>query len=126
MLKAKLLTIYMLVDKKSHQYVGVVALSEDEESITIPMVGYDMRYPAKEALYRRLIIFGINLAMQKEKLLNLSAGVPKFKRSRGGEPELEYMFVNPHHLSFIRRLGWKIIYFLSQKFYAPMLIRLKL
>lgn len=126
MLKSNLLTIYMLVDIKKSHYVGVVALSEDEKTITIPMVGYDMSYPVKDALYRRLIIFGLNFAMKKEKLLNLSAGAPEFKRSRGGEAELEYMFVKVSHLPFIRRLGWRVIYFLSNKFYAPMLIRLKL
>ena len=126
MLKSNLLTIYMLVDIKKSHYVGVVALSEDEKTITIPMVGYDMSYPVKDALYRRLIIFGLNFAMKKEKLLNLSAGAQEFKRSRGGEAELEYMFVKVSHLPFIRRLGWRVIYFLSNKFYAPMLIRLKL
>ena len=126
MIEAELLRLYMLVDNENDAYVGVVGMSGDEQTMTILIVGYDMTYTQKDALYRRLIVFAIVQAMEKEKVLNLSSGAPKFKRTRGAEAELEYMFVQIEHLSFVRRAGWKCIAFLSRYFYVPMLVRLKL
>jgi len=126
MIKLELLSLHMLEDSTTKQYVGVLGITEDEKTMTIPIVGYDMTYAQKDALYRRLIVFGINEAMKKNKLLNLSAGSPTFKRTRGAEDVLEYMFVKVNHLSFLRRIGWGFIALLSKYFYVPMLLRLKL
>ena len=107
-------------------YVGVVGMTGEEDSVTVPILGYDMNYAQKEALYRRLTAFAIARAMEKNLLLNMSSGAAAFKRTRGAKATLEYMFVKVEHLPFMRRLGWKCIAFLSKYFYAPMLLRLKL
>jgi hypothetical protein len=122
----KLLTLYLLRDRENMSYVGVVGMTEEEGVITVPIVGYDMTYTQKEALYRRLMIFATSYAMERDCLLNLSSGAPQFKTLRGGRAELEYMFVRVKHLSFRRRMGWYLISFLSNYFYAPLLKRLKL
>ena len=126
LVQEKLLDLYLLKDTKTGNYVGVVGMTQEANVITVPIVGYDMSYTQKDALYRRLIIYAMSYAMEKECLLNLSSGAPTFKRLRGARAELEYMFVKVEHLSFRRRIGWKLIALLSKYFYAPLLIRLKL
>jgi hypothetical protein len=126
LVEEKLLDLYFLRDNEKMNYVGVVGMTEEAKVITVPIVGYDMDYGQKEALYRRLMIFATSYAMHRDCLLNLSSGAPQFKTLRGANTELEYMFVKVKHLSFRQRIGWHFIAFLSKYFYAPLLKRLKL
>ena len=126
LVEEKLLNLSLLRDKVTMEYVGVVGMTEEAKVITVPIVGYDMRYGQEEALYRRLMIFATSYTMERDCLLNLSSGAPQFKTLRGARAELEYMFVKVKHLSFRRRMGWYLIAFLSKYFYAPLLKRLKL
>ena len=126
LVEAKLLDLYLLRDNETMKYVGVVGMTQEVNVITVPIVGYDMNYTQKDALYRRLMIYAISYAVEHECLLNLSSGAPTFKRHRGAMAELEYMFVKVDHLAFKRRIGWKFIALLSKYFYAPLLKRLKL
>ena len=126
LVEEKLLVLYLLRDNENRNYVGVVGITEEAGVMTVPIVGYDMRYGQEEALYRRLMIFATSYAMERDCLLNLSSGAPQFKTLRGARAELEYMFVKVKHLSFRRRMGWQLIAFLSKYFYAPLLKRLKL
>lgn len=121
-----LLDLYLLRDNETMAYVGVVGVTQEANVMTVPIVGYDMSYTQKDALYRRLMIFATSYAMKRDCLLNLSSGAPSFKYLRGARAELEYMFVKVEHLSFKRRMGWKFIALLSRYFYAPLLKRLKL
>jgi hypothetical protein len=122
----KLIHLRLLYDCIEHKYVGVVGLIGEEGVITAPIVGYDNSYDIKEALYRRVISYSIEYAMQRKYLLNLSSGASDFKIMRGAEAHLEYMFVNVKHLSSFKKIIWKILSLIANYFYAPLLKRLKL
>jgi len=126
MVENNLYRLHLLQDNENKKYVGVVALTNDLKVTTIPLLGYDTSYPQKDALYRRLMDFGISYAFEHGLLLNISSGASTFKLTRGAEAELEYMFVKVDHLPFYRRVVWRGLAYLSEKFYAPMLVRLKL
>ncbi|MCW8895466.1 hypothetical protein [Sulfurimonas sp.] len=122
----KLIHLRLLYDCMEDKYVGVVGLVGEDGVITAPIIGYDNSYDIKEALYRRLIAYAMEYAMQRKYLLNLSSGASNFKVMRGAEACLEYMFVNVKHLSSFKKIIWKILSLIANYFYAPLLKRLKL
>jgi len=124
--KQKLIHLRLLYDCVEDKYVGVIGLVGEGGVITAPIVGYDTNYDIKAALYRRVIAYGIEYAMQKNYLLNLSSGAPDFKTKRGAQAHLEYMFVNVKHLSLSKKIIWKVLSLIANYFYAPLLKRLKL
>jgi hypothetical protein len=103
--------------------VGIVG---DGETLTAPIVGYDLECPSSDALYRRCIIYILQYADSRQTLLNLSSGAPDFKRNRGAVPEIEYMFVYVQHLSFFRRAVWYGLSKISLWVYPPVLQKYKL
>lgn len=108
------------------QLLGVAGLFGLEQTLTAPIIGYDTQQPVQLALYRRLIAFVIRQAMERGLRLNLSAGSSDFKRRRGGEAVIEYSLVYVRHLSVYQRTVWRLLSWLSQTFYRPMLERFKL
>jgi len=124
--KQKLIHLRLLYDCVEEKYVGVVGLIGEEGVITAPIIGYDDSYDIKEALYRRVISYSVEYAMQRKYLLNLSSGASNFKVMRGAEAHLEYMFVNVKHLSLFKKIIWRILSLLANYFYSPLLKRLKL
>lgn len=129
MVQAKLLSLNLLLDKQLNRYVGMVATIDYEDTIIVPMVGYDTGLPQTHFLYRRLMIFAINQAKQRNCTLHLSAGAPQFKRHRGAVASIEYMMVYTKHLPNNMRVKKAVWYSLSQlslRYYAPLLQKLAL
>lgn len=92
---------------------GIIGFFEQNGVITAPLVGYDTAKPKALALYRLLMALAFRRAMEKEAVLNLSAGASQFKMLRGGAPFIEYSAVYTRHLSLGKRLTWLAIGFLS-------------
>ncbi|WP_198304478.1 hypothetical protein [Arcobacter vandammei] len=126
LVKNGLLHLRLLFDKKEKKYVAVVGIIGENGLITAPIVGYDLNYDIKEALYRRVIAYILEYAITNNYLLNLSSGASNFKTNRGAKAYLEYMFVYTKHLPFYRRFIWKILSFIANRFYGNLLQRLKL
>lgn len=126
LVKKELLHLRLLYDNQKNKYVAVVGLIGEDEVITAPIVGYDLSYDVKEALYRRVIAYILEYAKTNNYVLNLSSGASSFKLNRGAKANLEYMFVYNKHLPLFRRFIWKILSFISNNFYAVLLQRLKL
>lgn len=126
LVKKELLHLRLLYDNQKNKYVAVVGLIGEDEVITAPIVGYDLSYDVKEALYRRVIAYILEYAKTNNCVLNLSSGASSFKLNRGAKANLEYMFVYNKHLPLFRRFIWKILSFISNNFYAVLLQRLKL
>jgi len=82
---------------------GVVGLFAFGNLVTSPIVGYNAALPQKLGLYRRLAACVLQHAAARGQLVNLSAGVPHFKRQRGGCPAIEYSAVMVDHLPAARR-----------------------
>ncbi len=126
LVKKGLLHLRLLHDNQENKYVAVVGIIGEDALITAPIVGYDLSYDIKEALYRRVIAYILEYAKTNNYGLNLSSGASSFKLNRGAKANLEYMFVYSKHLPFFRRFIWKTLSFISNNFYAVLLQRLKL
>ncbi len=95
-------------------------------TITSPLVGYDTDSPPKEGLYRHAAQLAVRHKFKTGLLLNLSSGAPGFKRTRGGEPSIEYSTVYTAHLSLRRRFAWQTIALLSNKIGVPIMKKYRL
>jgi hypothetical protein len=107
-------------------FVGVEACGILHGTMVSPIVGYALSKPRAMGLYRRLAAVPVLAAQRAGVPLNLSAGVGKFKASRGGEPVMEYIAVIDAHLPGRRRRPWQVIEWVSRHVLAPMTRRLGL
>jgi hypothetical protein len=78
-------------------------------AMTTPFFGYDTRLPQSEGLYRILSARLLQEASQRGLLLHASGGVGKFKKTRGGQPVIEYNAVFTGHLPARRRFPWALV-----------------
>ena len=97
-----------------------------DNTITSPLVGYDVNASRKEGLYIHAAQLAILSKFRLGLLLNLSSGAPQFKRMRGGEPVIEYSALLINHLSKKRRIRWKILKLISNKIGVPLMKRYNL
>lgn len=85
------------------------ALHADDETVTLPMMGYDRARPQSEGLYRAIQAHMAGLAAVRGLKLNLSAGAPHFKRHRGARPWMEYLLIVDTHLPIWRQMGYRFV-----------------
>lgn len=95
-------------------------------TITSPLVGYDISAPRKEGLYIHAIHLIMLYKFKTGKILNLSSGAAKFKRLRGGIPTIEYSLVFIRHLGRRRKLVWNFLTFISNVIGKPLLKKYEL
>ncbi len=76
---------------------GVIGCYAQHGYLTVPILGYDTALPAQTGLYRMLSSIISEQAHDRGLDLHASSGVGRFKRSRGGEAELEYLAVYAAH-----------------------------
>jgi len=103
------------------ELVGIIGQFGVGDTVSAPVVGYDLQLPQNLGIYRMLMATVIAAAQREGKLLNLSSGAGRFKRLRGGRPEIEYTAVYINHLSRIRRIVWRNVEMLFRKIGVPML-----
>jgi len=97
-----------------------------EDTITSPLVGYDINAPKKDGLYIHAIHLIMLYKFQSGKLLNLSSGASQFKRLRGGVPAMEYSVVYSQHLPVYRRIVWRFLKFITNKIGIPLMEKYEL
>ena len=78
-------------------------------AMTTPFFGYDTHLPQSEGLYRMLSALIFQEAQERGLLVHASAGVGKYKKTRGGQAVIEYNAAFTRHLSTRRRLPWALI-----------------
>ena len=88
---------------------GVIGFYAQYGYLTVPILGYDTALPARTGLYRMLSHAISREAFERDVDLHASSGVNRFKRSRGGEAELEYMAVFDAHLPLRTRLAFALL-----------------
>ena len=103
-----------------NRIVATMALFEQNDVITMPVVGYDTNLPQSMGLYRLTIGLLLKITHQRNKLLNLSSGAAEFKKNRGGEAEIEYTAYYCKHLPIEQKLLLKSLNTLLNRF-APSL-----
>jgi len=82
--------------------------------LTSPIIGYDLTVPKELGLYRRVACIPIIKCHRLDLPLNLSAGVGRFKRLRGGRSYMEYNAVCVAHLPIQRKQLWHALYVCAQ------------
>ena len=97
-----------------------------DNTITSPLVGYDIHAPKKDGLYLHAAQLGILNKLNSGLILNLSSGAPRFKRLRGSTPSIEYSALFINHLPWKRRIRWKVLKFFSNNIGIPVLKKYKL
>ncbi len=103
--------------------LGMVIIDGD---MTCPIFGYDTSQPTKLALYRRISIFSIRYAKERQLNFNMSSGAPNFKTNRGAKSQIEYSFVYIKHLNLYQRVVWRCLSFITRSVYQTLLKRYRL
>lgn len=81
---------------------------------TNPIFWYILCENKKYQLYRQISYISTINALKKSHYLNLSSGVGAFKMHRWAKKDIEYMMILTSHLSFFRKIPWKILHFFSK------------
>ncbi|MBO4707987.1 MAG: hypothetical protein J5594_05485 [Elusimicrobiaceae bacterium] len=107
MINNKLFYIRMLKQKESNK--GVCGLFCNGLGATPPIFGYDTKSDKSEGIYRALSLWGWQMIQENiVKQMNFSSGVSMFKRTRGAVGRTEYTVLFNKHLSYGKRLFWKV------------------
>ncbi len=95
--------------KDDREILGMVLYLQDGNTLISPAIGYDLGRSQKDGLYRQVIATLILEARSRKVVLNLSAGVGRFKLHRGARRTLEYDAVRTSGLPFRQRLAWRLV-----------------
>ena len=104
-------------------FFGIVVVGN---SMTCPMIGYETGKPRRLNLYRRISVYIISYAWHNKLQFNMSSGAPSFKRNRKARPCIECSYIYIQHLPLYQRAVWRLVTFLADRIYRPLLIRYKL
>ena len=118
-LHAKTLHYYLLRENENNMPVAIQAIAKSGEVICTPFIGYDQSQPKERGLYRIMNQQLTSLAVEEEKILNMSSGAASFKKQRGGIPCFDYHVVFVDHLSWRQQWIWKRIYAYSESSIKP-------
>lgn len=110
----------------SGQLRAVVGIFAQGSLVTAPIVGYDTTWPQSAGLYRLLMAHVLATTLERNGMLNLSAGAAHFKRLRGGEPAIEYSAVLCEHLPAKTRRALGLLRALTTRVGVPIMERLEL
>jgi hypothetical protein len=105
---------------------AVVGMFGRDTVLSAPIVGYDTAWPASAGLYRLLMAHVLNTTLERDAVLNLSAGAAHFKRLRGGEPTIEYSAVFSRHLPVATRRALRALRVLTTTLGIPIMRRFRL
>lgn len=106
--------------------IAVVGVLEINGTLTAPIVGYDTSLPQRSGLYRLLMATIFERAAETHQRVNLSAGAAKFKRLRGGIPEIEFSAVFVRHLPVTSRRVVAALSVLTRRIGEPIMRRYQL
>ena len=111
---------------KDNKINAVLGYYKRNHVMTTPIFGYDTTLPKDEGLYRMLSAQLVLESEQNGCTINMSSGASKFKIYRGAIASLEYSALYYSHLSFYRKLGYKLLFFVINKIAIPMIRSQKL
>ncbi|QFT77429.1 GNAT family N-acetyltransferase [Erythrobacter sp. THAF29] len=112
---------YRLARDENGTIMAVAGMLVRGQYLTVPVLGYDLSRPKKDALYRIATFMFSDYAMERGLRLHSSSGAGEFKRNRGARPVIEYMAVHAGHLSLGRRTGLQILARLLDTIMVPMM-----
>ena len=93
-----LVEFYSFRDPDTKLLVATMGVFSQFNTLSIPLIGYDITLPQSLGLYRMLIAWLLRMTFHRNLSLNLSSGAGHFKRQRGGKPVIEYTALYLAHL----------------------------
>jgi hypothetical protein len=112
--------------ERGGQIDAVLGYFERNGIMTTPFFGYDTSLPQELGLYRLLSRQVVLEGLAQGWLINISAGVGRFKRIRGGQPVLEYNLIYDRHLPAAQRRRWSLLKLITDRIAAPLIQRYEL
>jgi hypothetical protein len=103
------------------QLIGFIGYMIKNGIIYAPLLGYELNSPNAKGIYRMISALKINAAQEFCGPLDSSAGASSFKRNRGHTPIIEYHGAYIVHLSLLRKIMWKFMIFVVNKFAMPLI-----
>lgn len=97
-----------------------------DDTITLPIVGYDTSKPTSLGLYRLVLASTQKYAIDNDLVFNASSGASKFKLLRGATAYIEYTAIYIKHLSLFRQLPWIISTSFLNRVIVPLMKKYKL
>jgi glutathione synthase/RimK-type ligase-like ATP-grasp enzyme len=110
-----------LVLERDGRLDGVIGFYVRAGYLTVPVLGYDTHLPRELGLYRMLSSLIAQEAHRRGVDLHASSGVAGFKRSRGGESELEFTAVHTAHLPLRQRFAWAVLEWVIRLIAVPLI-----
>jgi len=101
--------LYLQALRRNGQVNAILGFFIRNGTMTTPLFGYDTRLSQVDGLYRILSVLLLQEGQQRGLMVHASAGVGKFKKTRGGQPTIEYNAVFDQHLPVSRRLPWALV-----------------
>ncbi|MGL4450583.1 MAG: hypothetical protein ACRCTZ_05255 [Sarcina sp.] len=98
---------------KDKKLIGVIGYFCVNNTLTTPILGYDTN--TNISLYRMLTSMINKLETELNCSLHRSSGVGAFKLNRKAIKDIEFMYYYNEHLSFIKRMPYKLLSILNSK-----------
>lgn len=99
----------------NNEIVGVVGYYIVDGVLTTPLFGYntDLKYNLNFSLYSALSYLVYFEANRMNLIEHRSGGCNDFKKQRGATGQLEYIMVKYDNISFLKKIQWMYLYFIS-------------
>lgn len=121
-----ILDFYILREMDSNLPLAVQAVECTKDVVCTPFIGYDRRRPKNIGLYRLMHLKLMEIAIEEEKIFNMSSGASTFKKQRGGVPYYEYHIIFIDHLPKRIQWFWTQFYSLSESMIKPAMKNLEI
>ncbi|MDT0608317.1 hypothetical protein [Croceitalea rosinachiae] len=124
-MNSKILDFYILREISSDVPLAVQAVERTKHVVCTPFIGYDHMKPKNIGLYRLMHLKLSEIAIEEDKIFNMSSGASTFKKQRGGVPCFDYHIIFIDHLPKRVQWFWKQLYSISESIIKPAMKNLK-
>lgn len=118
-MNSEILDFYILRETDRNLPLAVQAVEYTKDVVCTPFIGYDKRQPKHIGLYRLMHLKLMEIAIEEEKIFNMSSGASTFKKQRGGAPYFDYHIIFIDHLPKRVQWFWKQFYSMSESMIKP-------
>lgn len=106
---------YVALRNQDGEIDGFISWFNTENIMVCGPLGYDIDVDKKSGIYRQLVALCLKHANESQLIFNMGGGSDAFKSNRGSTKTLEYTAVYCRHLTWYRRIPWKIIHYAFHK-----------
>ncbi len=124
-MSSKILDFHILREIGSNVPLAVQAVERTKDVVCTPFIGYDNTKPKNMGLYRLMHLKLTEIAIEEDKIFNMSSGASTFKKQRGGVPCFDYHIIFIDHLPKRIQWFWKQFYSISESMIKPAMKNLK-